>query len=98
MSKELKLKRPFKIKKSNSESGSKEIVLLCFDFHHQNSCYQYNDGDLTEFATANEDHYWARLGKYKDQLITVGHQHSHQKTFNKIVRNGLKVLLHKIST
>ena len=63
----------FKISKSNSQSGDKEVVLICFDAYHRKNCYQYDDDELTHFADANEDHYSARLGKYKDQLITVGY-------------------------
>ena len=54
--------------------------MLCFDFHHLKNCYQFDDGELSHFVDANEDHYQARLGKYKDQLITVGRQVDHQKT------------------
>ena len=72
----------FMISKPNSQSGDKEVVLLCFDNVHQKNCYQY-DGELSYFAESNERHYYARLGKYKDQLITVGHWDplsDHQKT------------------
>ena len=62
----------FKISKPHSQSGHKEVVLLCFDSNNFKNCYQYDDGELTHFADANENHYLARLGKYKDQLITVG--------------------------
>ena len=57
---------------SNSQSGNKEVVLLCFDWEHEKYCYQFADGKLTHFIDANESHHSARLGKYKDQLITVG--------------------------
>ena len=70
----------FKISKPNSQSGDKEVVLLCFHRSHYKNCYQYDDGELTHFADANEDHYLARLGKYKDQLITVGDIDDNQKT------------------
>ena len=63
----------FKISKPNSQSGDKKVVLICFDGNHQKNCYQYDDGELTHFADANEKNYWTSLGKYKDQLITVGH-------------------------
>ena len=69
----------FKIVKPNSQSDGKEVVLLCFDFDHLKNCYQY-DGELTHFADTSENHCQARLAKYKDQLITVGHQVVHQKT------------------
>ena len=71
----------FKIVNPNSQSGEKEVVLLCFDFYHKKNCYQFDDGDLSPFADANENHYWARLGQYKDQLITVGSR-THQKNRN----------------
>ena len=62
----------FKISKPNSQSADKEVVLLCFDAIHKKNCYQYDDGELTHFVDANKGHYLARLGKYKNQLITVG--------------------------
>ena len=68
----------FKISKPNSQPGNKEVVLLCFDTYHQKNCFQYDDDELTHFADANVDHFEARLGKYKDQLITVGSS-GHQK-------------------
>ena len=71
----------FKIEKINSNSGDKEVVLLCFDYNHKSNCYQYYDGELTHFKDANKNHYLARLGKYKDQVITVGDGiTAHQKT------------------
>ena len=70
----------FNIAQPNSQSGEKEVVLLCFDFHHFKNCYQFDEGELSHFADANEDHFRARLGKYKDQLITVGYEVDHQKT------------------
>ena len=71
----------FKIMTPNSESCGKEVVLLCFDSNHKKNCYKYSDGELSHFADANVDHYLARLGKYKDQLITVGDYWSkHEKT------------------
>ena len=54
--------------------------MICFDLNHQKNCYQYDDGGLTHFVDANENHYSARLGKYKDQLITVGDLSFNQKT------------------
>ena len=68
----------FKIR--NSQFGEKEVVLLCFDRNHRWSCYKYDDGELTHFNDANEDHALARLGKYRDQLVTVGDVASNQKT------------------
>ena len=64
----------FKISKPDSQSGDKEVVLLCFGLYmyRRKNCYQYEDGELTHFADANERHALARLGKYKNQLITVG--------------------------
>ena len=62
----------FSTLKPNSQSVDKEIVLLCFDYNHQKNCYQYADGSLTHFVDANESHYRARLGEFKNQLITVG--------------------------
>ena len=70
----------FKISKPNSQSSDKEVVLLCFDMNHKENCYQYDDGELTHFADAYEDHYSARLGKYKDQLVTVGDSINNQET------------------
>ena len=68
----------FNIAQPNSHG--KEVVLLCFDFHHLKNCYQFDDGELNHFADANEDHHGARLGTYKDQLITVGDWKNNQKT------------------
>ena len=67
----------FKILKSSSQSAYKEVVLLCFAYGE--NCYEYDDGKLTQLANSNESHSSARLGKYKNQLITVGN-HNHEKT------------------
>ena len=66
----------FIVSKSISQSGDKEVVLLCFSYHYKNNCYQFDDGELSHFADANQNHYWARLGKYKGQLITVGDRYN----------------------
>lgn len=50
----------------------KEVVLICFDWNKQNACFTYDDDEVTEFVFANEYHFWARLGHYKNQIITVG--------------------------
>ena len=70
----------FKIARPNSQSGDKEVVLLCFDGYHEKNCFQYDDDGLTHFADAKENHYLAKLGKYKDQLVTVGDLEGHDKT------------------
>ena len=53
--------------------------MLCFDYNQKKTCHQYDDGELTHFADAKEDHWLASLGKYKDQLITVGDSDDNQK-------------------
>ena len=50
----------------------KEIVLICFDWNNQNACFKYDGDEITEFVFSNEYHFWARLGHYKNQIITVG--------------------------
>jgi len=70
----------FMISKPNLQCAAKEVVLLCFDYKQKKICHQYDDGELTHFADANEDHWLASLGKYKDQLITVGDIDDNQKT------------------
>ena len=61
-------------------SGDEEVVLLCFDRKNSRSCYKYDNEKLTPFALAQNNHYKARLGKYKDQLITVGDWKLHEET------------------
>ena len=68
------------ISKPNSQSCDREFVLLCFDAYHDKNCYKYEADELTHFADAAYGHYHARLGKYRDQLITVGDYANHQKT------------------
>ena len=50
----------------------KEVVLICFDWNKQNACFTYDNDEVTEFVASNEYHFWARLGHYKNQIITVG--------------------------
>jgi len=65
---------------SNVQSRVKEVVLICFDWNKQNACFTYDNDEVTEFVASNEYHFWARLGHYKNQIITVGCTRNSQST------------------
>jgi len=51
------------------------VVILCFDFYHENSCHLF-DGKLTYIGDSNFYHYHGKhsggLTKYKNMLMTIG--------------------------
>ena len=47
------------------------MVLLCFNFYHQKSCYSF-DGELTYIADSNYEHVFGKLTKYKESYMTLG--------------------------
>ena len=55
------------------------VVILCFNYYHQKSCYSF-DGQLTYIGDSNHEHYMGGLAKYKTNLLTVGGLGNNQKT------------------
>ena len=68
---------------SSFEFFETTIVILCFGYHHQKSCYSF-DGKLTHIGDSNYNHYVGGLVRYKSNLLTVGSFRGNQKT--KIVK------------
>ena len=57
------------------------VVILCFDFYQQKSCFSF-DGDLTQNINgdSNYEHYYGALTRYKSSLLAVGGFADNQKT------------------
>ena len=55
------------------------IVIFCFNFHRQKSCYSF-DGKQTDIGDSNYNHYFGGLVRYKSNLLTVGGAYQNQKT------------------
>ena len=49
----------------------KSIVILCFGYARQTSCYSF-DEKISYIGNSNINHWRGGLAKYKNNLITVG--------------------------
>ena len=64
----------------------RNVVILCFDFYHQKSCFSF-DGQLTHIGDSNHRHYRGGLTKYNGSLLSVGGDDNQMTEILKIDEN-----------
>ena len=72
---EIKLIQPscssFEVTSEHFPWFQKSIVILCFDYYHEQSCYSF-DGKINYIGDSNDSHRFGGLTKYRGNLLTAG--------------------------